>query len=1058
MSSVGKISLDLNINSKKFNKQVDGIKNHTTKAFSAMSVAIGNIFANMATEAVKSIGNFVKDSIDKGSELTELENVVESVFTTMADKVDSFAKNALDTYGLTEKQAKKMVGTFGAMSKSFGYSEQQAYNMSTALAGLAGDVASFYNLDVDEAYTKMKSVFTGETETLKELGVVMTQAALDEFALAKGFGKTTAKMSEQEKVALRLAFVQNKLSTAQGDVIRTQDSWANQMRKLKGQIDSFKTAIGQGLINLLTPVIKFINVIIGKLVQLANAFKSFTEMIMGKKSSGGAGAAMKEVADAASDAAGSTGGIEDAANGAAAAAKKAQKSLMGFDEINKLQKNPDDSGAGGGSVNFGEVDFGSEIEAQEEKANPALDKLKDRLKELLDLFKAGLKAGLGDDFEAAIQRIKDHIKSIGESLKEIFTDPAVVEAANRCLDKIAYALGQIVGSFVSIGVSIAEMLIGGIDKYLQQNKDFIKERLIGIFDATGEIFEIAGNLAQAIASIFEVFRGDTAKQCVADFIGIFVNSFLGFQQLFLEIGRDILNCIAKPIIDNKDKIKEAIENTLKPISTVLSTLNQAVKDSFDKIFEVYDAKIRPAFEGIAEGLSSLLSTILDVYNTYIAPVLESLAQKFSDVWASSIQPTINKAIEFIGKLADFISTFWQTVLVPLINWLLTTIAPVLMPIIETIGKVVLDVCGNIIKAIGGIFDILGGLLDFLTGLFKGDWEQCWEGLKSIFEGFCGIIEGLMSALFNVLGGIISAAVEVLAGIFTFLWETVKGIFNTAINAIVSIVSTGFNLIAGVISNIGENIKFFVQTAWDAIKGIITTVVNNIKMVVTTVFNAIKNVVTTVLNAIKSMHTTVWNGIKNITSSAVNAMKTVISSGLNAIKSTFTSVWNSIRSSTSSIFNSIRSTISNVVGSIRSLVKSMANGVIDAVNGMIGALNGLSFSIPSWVPGIGGNSFSMSIPKLPHLAEGGYVRANQPQPVIIGDNRTQGEIVSPEGKMSEVFMETLERFFSKLLDMGYTTEKSGEFGDLVIPIYLDGSILDEVIVTAQQRRDFRSGGK
>ena len=188
-----------------------------------MSVAIGNIFANMATKAVESIGNFVKDSIDKGSELTELENVVDSVFTTMSDKVDTFAKNALDTYGLTEKQAKKMVGTFGAMSKSFGYSEQQAYNMSTALAGLAGDVASFYNLDIDEAYTKMKSVFTGETETLKELGVVMTQAALDEFAMSRGIGKTTAKMSEQEKVALRLAFVQDKLKTATGDVIRTQD-------------------------------------------------------------------------------------------------------------------------------------------------------------------------------------------------------------------------------------------------------------------------------------------------------------------------------------------------------------------------------------------------------------------------------------------------------------------------------------------------------------------------------------------------------------------------------------------------------------------------------------------------------------------------------------------------------------------------------------------------------------------------------------------------------------------------------------------------------------------
>ena len=103
-----------------------------------------------------------------------------------------------------------MIGTFGAMSKSFGYTEAQAYDMSTRLTALAGDVASFYNLDIDESYTKMKSVYTGETESLKELGVVMTQAALDQFALANGYGRTTSQMTEQEKVALRLAFVENK--------------------------------------------------------------------------------------------------------------------------------------------------------------------------------------------------------------------------------------------------------------------------------------------------------------------------------------------------------------------------------------------------------------------------------------------------------------------------------------------------------------------------------------------------------------------------------------------------------------------------------------------------------------------------------------------------------------------------------------------------------------------------------------------------------------------------------------------------------------------------------
>lgn len=952
-----------------------------------MSVAVGNIMANLATKAVASIGNFVKDSIDKGSELAELQNVVDSVFTTMSDKVDTFAQNALAAYGLTEAQSKKMMGTYGAMAKSFGYSEAQAYNMSAALTGLTGDVASFYNLNHDEAYTKLKSVFTGETESLKELGVVMTQAALDEFALANGFGKTTAKMSEQEKVALRLAFVQNKLATASGDFIRNQDSWANQTRILTGQFESFKAAIGQGLINVLTPVVKVINTIMAKLVQLANAFKSFTEMIMGKKSGGGAGSAMQDVADAAGEAAGATGGIEDAAEGAASAAKKAQKSLMGFDEINKLTK-VDDSSAGGagGDISFDDIDFGAAVEEQEQITNAAFEKIKARLKELVDLFKSGFKAGLGDDFENSIARIKEHIKGIGANLKEIFTDPAVVNSANTMFDKIAYALGQITGSLVSIGTSIAEMIIGGIDKFLEQNKDYIKQRLVGIFDVTGDYWEIAGNLAQAIGSIFEVLRGDTAKQITADLIGIVANAKLGIMELSLKIGRDILNCIAQPIIENKDKIKEAIENTLKPISTILSTLNQAVKDTFEKIFEVYDSKVSPMFQSFADGLSSLVGTLLDAYNTYIAPVLDNLGTKFAETWASHIQPAINSIIEFVGKLANTIKALWEGILQPLISWIISTLVPVIAPILQTIGDLVIGLFGTISKIIGGIFDVLGGLLDFIVGVFTGDWELAWEGIKSIFEG-----------IWNVISGIVET-----------VWEVIKGVILTALNVILGIISTILSAIMGIVS-----------TIFNAILNVVKTVVGGIKSAVSAGFNGIKSVITTVMNAIKNVITSVFRGI-----------------------------WNFIKS---------------IINSILGGIENMVNGVIGGLNAMIGALNKLSFDVPDWVPVIGGGTFGFDIPtiskvSLPRLAEGGYVRANQPQPVIVGDNKTQGEIIAPEGKILAITLQALEQFFSRLKDAGYSSNGNGEVGDIIIPIYLDGSMLDEVIVTAQQRRNLRSGGR
>ena len=235
-TSVGEIGLDLVINSSGFQRQVSKMEGLAKKAGATLASAF----------AVKKLVDFSAKCLDLGSDLAEVENVVDVTFSTMSDQVDKFAKSAAKSFGLSETMAKQYTGTFGAMAKAFGFGEQQAYEMSTALTSLAGDVASFYNLSQDEAYTKLKSVFTGETESLKDLGIVMTQTALDAYAMANGYGKTTSAMTEQEKVALRYKFVLGQLSLAQGDFARTSDSWANQTRLMALQTQSIMASIGQG--------------------------------------------------------------------------------------------------------------------------------------------------------------------------------------------------------------------------------------------------------------------------------------------------------------------------------------------------------------------------------------------------------------------------------------------------------------------------------------------------------------------------------------------------------------------------------------------------------------------------------------------------------------------------------------------------------------------------------------------------------------------------------------------------------------------------------------------
>lgn len=797
--SVGQIGLDLVVNENGFKKSISGIEKLAKKAGGALAAAF----------AVKKLVEFGKQCVELGSDLEEVQNVVDVTFPKMTSQVDTFSKNAAASFGLSETMAKKFTGTFGAMSKAFGFSEKQAYDMSTTLTGLAGDVASFYNLSQDEAYTKLKSVFTGETESLKDLGVVMTQSALDAYAMSNGFGKVTAKMSEAEKVALRFAFVQEKLSGAAGDFARTSDSWANQTRILRLQFDSLKATLGQGLINVLTPVIKVINTLVGKLMTLANAFKAFTELITGKK----AGAGMSAEAAAAAAA---TDGLAESTEGVGAAAKKAAKEmhgLMGFDKLNVIStpKNGAASG-GGGSSDF---DFGSlaEGEAAISKIDGAINPVVEKLKELADQFKGGFKDGLGNDFLESLKRTKEHLNGIKTSLLDIATDSRVVDSFDGMCSKIAYAGGQIVGSFLSVGQTFAENIVGGADKYLQQNSGYIKDRIVGMFDAAGEIAALAGEFSESVAFIFEAFRGDTAKQCTADIIGIFSNSFLGIGDLTAKFAEDVVRMLIDPIVENEDKIREAIENALQHTSKVLSVLNNSVKETFDKIFEVYDAKVRPAFEEITDSLSHLLGEILDAYNTYVAPVLDSLANEFAVVWEEHIQPAINTVVEVFGKLAECINEIWQNVFAPFIEWIANTVVPVLAPAFEIFGKAVINAFGAVGDCVKGLFEILGGILDFITGVFSGDWEKCWSGIKEIVSGFLDFFGGIVDFVTGLLKGLQDSVNEIISEIVKRVLEKVENTWTDIKNGL----SVAKDFVVNIFNNIKDAIKNKISDAQNAVK-------------------------------------------------------------------------------------------------------------------------------------------------------------------------------------------------------------------------------------------------
>ena len=301
-----------------------------SKSFTRTAKSITRSFTSMAKTIIKvvsitALGKLGAQAIEVASNLEEVQNVVDVSFGKMADDVNWFAKNAMTSFGLSELAVKKTASTFMAMSNGMGIAQQAGKLMSTQLTALTGDMASFYNTTEEMASIALASVFTGETETLKKFGIVLTEANLNAYALSKGIKTSYQNMSQAQKVALRYNYVMQATANAQGDFARTSISWANQIRVLKLRWQEFMGVVGTILKNVFVPMVSTLNTILQQLILIANAI---AETFGGNKLQLSNG--MDDFAGSVDDA---TQNLEDATD----QANKLKKTIFGFDELNILK-------------------------------------------------------------------------------------------------------------------------------------------------------------------------------------------------------------------------------------------------------------------------------------------------------------------------------------------------------------------------------------------------------------------------------------------------------------------------------------------------------------------------------------------------------------------------------------------------------------------------------------------------------------------------------------------------------------------------------------------------
>lgn len=636
----------------------------TKKSFSLAS-AIGKAYATYWM-IFRAIGKF-RDAIDISSQLTEVQNVVDVTFGNMAYKVEEFAKTSIQQFGMSELSLKQYASRFQAMGSAMGISgssigsandflskQTKGYvgasnsmaDMSLNLTKLTADMASFYNVEQAVVAEDLEAIFTGQTRPLRQYGLDLTQATLQEWALKNGIDANVQSMSQAEKTMLRYQYVMANTGAAQNDFARTANTWSNQIRILKQNFEQLGSVVGGTLINALKPLVQALNAVMGNLIAFAETVSNALGKIFGwkfEKGSGGAGTA--GLATDMEDAADSAGGLADKTGKAAKNIDKMKAGLRAFDELKTISMPDSSSGSGSGSGGSGGASGGGASGGsggQWTKQDSIFEDYKssiDSLKGLGEYIRDALIKEVGSiDWESIYKKADNFGKGLAEFLNGLFSEDKNGNSVfTATADVIAGSLNTALHALNSFGETFKWDEFGkGLAKGL---KTFFEK-----WDAklTGKTFStFVKGILESITSFIDTLKNDdvwkTIGQKIADFIcgvdwkGIsfdFTNFWISLKDSILEFPKDFVEGFITGIVDNLfgeeagEKVEEYIDNFANSklgkalsefnIDTIINAI-PALKpiDTFTKIVK---RLLGISDESDTEGTISLSDVIKNCFN------------------------------------------------------------------------------------------------------------------------------------------------------------------------------------------------------------------------------------------------------------------------------------------------------------------------------------------------------------------------------------------------------------------------------------------------------------
>lgn len=580
------MTFDTKIDSSGFNTSLKALTKSFKRAAVQFATTLGIAFSG-------------KQAVELASDIQEVQNVVDTAFGDMKYKMEAFAETAIEIYGISKLTAKETGSTFMAMAAGMGLANETASDMALQLTALSADMSSFYNKTQDITSTALKSVFTGETETLKQFGIVMTEANLEAFRLAQGIETSYKKMSQAEKVALRYNYVMQQTKLAQGDFAKTQNSWANQTRILSERWKEFLSILGSGLIKVLTPLVQVLNTVLQYLISFASAIGHLL------------GVETKQQ-EAVSEAIGSSVENQNELTEATKETAKAnQKTLASFDEIQKLAGSSETSNdsISSGSVGF-DVSTPYSFEFETKEIELGIDKIKsklDDLKNYISKFKIPFSNWLEIDVPKLGNAVKTSFIKIFSGLKGtfflIFTD-----LFNSTLPQV----------FTTIGTYVLPFYIQLLDQIVQT--------LTTGFEVLNGLFQnmwITG-MKPAIDLLVKIW--DSAWQTIYD----------------------VWQKWGEPIFTN---IRKAIENIGQIMQKWWDNFLQPIWQNFmDMIDWLWIDHLHPLLINFNDFVGELINGALEIYNKFISPFVKWFSENLGPVVAN----TFNTIINILGTAVSMI--------------------------------------------------------------------------------------------------------------------------------------------------------------------------------------------------------------------------------------------------------------------------------------------------------------------------------------------------------------------------------------------------------------------